>query len=214
MTNKIYFLKPSSDVDHNALNELKKIIDNDRSLNCCVSYFTSMDIADELIERTKNEKLTQIIFNSSDVLRPYHDGTEICVSAALLKLLEYLDNDTEKILKIKFLGRDSKKSHTYTTMHHKFMVTDNIVAFGSLNYTENSFRNNYENLVISDNDVFVKKFKIEFDELWSIAEEYGIDKGKIRCINCPNCNEEGMIDFESYGAICTNCHHKFYKTPY
>ena len=52
-------------------------------------------------------------------------------------------------------------------MHNKFMVLDNsIVLTGSLNLSFQSFSNNYENVIISNDSQFVDKYSKYFEVLW------------------------------------------------
>jgi phosphatidylserine/phosphatidylglycerophosphate/cardiolipin synthase-like enzyme len=53
------------------------------------------------------------------------------------------------------------------SMHHKFIVIDNeIVQFGSLNYSENAIKRNNENILIIYNNQIATAFVQEFERLW------------------------------------------------
>jgi mitochondrial cardiolipin hydrolase len=60
-------------------------------------------------------------------------------------------------------GRGSK-------MHHKFVILDaSLVLTGSYNWTVESERDNYENMVVVRDLTTVRQFKEEFEVLWSEA---------------------------------------------
>lgn len=94
-------------------------------------------------------------------------------------------------------------------MHHKFMVSDDVVIFGSVNWTTAALHGNYECLIKTSDIELIEKFIEEFDEIWNQAQELYTDKGQIRRIMCPVCEDSEGVDFESYGPICTYCGHKF-----
>jgi len=229
---KIYFLRPGTDTHKIVLRKILSIINNSKQLLFCVSYFTHMGIADAIIERVKSKKETYMILNTHDILRPQgQKSTVINVSAALLKIFtnvghayegedgeyHYIGHSDEydNPLKVKLVGRDSSLDSLQSIMHEKFIVGDRkIVAFGSLNYTHNAFKNNYENVCFSKDIILVDTFRNEFSDLWKHGDTFFTEKGKIRSVLCPMCRKEGGIDFDSYGASCTYCSHKFRKTDY
>ncbi|KAM9305003.1 mitochondrial cardiolipin hydrolase [Gastrophryne carolinensis] len=52
-------------------------------------------------------------------------------------------------------------------MHHKFAVVDKtLLMTGSMNWTEQAVHTNHENLLITDDEVYVAEFIKEFDRLW------------------------------------------------
>ena len=53
------------------------------------------------------------------------------------------------------------------SMHHKFIVIDEeIVHFGSMNYSENAIKRNNENILIIYNSAIARAFIGEFERLW------------------------------------------------
>lgn len=57
---------------------------------------------------------------------------------------------------------------TENLMHHKFIIIDNNkVILGSSNWTTSAFRNNWENIFISNESKLVVPFQQEFQSLWS-----------------------------------------------
>lgn len=229
---ELYFLRPDNKVHKEVLRRLLQIIKESDKLLFCVSYFTHIEIADAIIERVKLRKETLIILNTHDILRP--DGpssTTIKVSGAIFKIFEnvgrlYRANDNKKypsgksneegsFLKVKLVGRDSPNDSLQSIMHQKFIVGDDkIVAFGSLNFTRNAFQNNFENICFSGDKEIIKSFRDEFYGLWMKGDDFSTVGGRIRCLKCPICKIEGMIDFESYGVLCTNCEHRFKRTDF
>lgn len=56
-------------------------------------------------------------------------------------------------------------------MHHKFAILDNrVVLTGSYNWTMESDKENYENLLIVRGPVVIRKYREEFEALWKEAE--------------------------------------------
>ena len=57
-------------------------------------------------------------------------------------------------------------------MHHKFCIIDNQVLInGSFNWTKNANENNFENLLIIICQEKIKKFILEFNNLWNLSAE-------------------------------------------
>jgi len=228
--NKIYFLRPETETHKIVLQKILDIITDSEQLLFCISYFTHMDIADAMIERVKSNKETFMILNVHDILRPQgQKSTVINVSAALLKIFENVGrvykregreyyigfSDEHDYLKVRLVGRDSPSDSLQSIMHQKFIVGDRkIVAFGSLNFTRNAFQNNYENICFSEDINLVGAFRNEFIDLWEHGDNFFAENGRIRSVLCPICRKEGGVDFDSYGAFCTYCGHKFKKTDY
>ncbi len=213
--NKIFFLKPEewSDV---VLSCIKERLERADPLLMAVSYFTHKEIADQIIERIKLGKETKILLNANDLFRPQTiEETEVKVSAAVIKIIDELkkrENRGYCCCEIKTLWGNVSQ---YSVMHHKFIVSWNIdVCYGSMNFTHNSLKNNFENIsVISDSNI-VNSFLDEFDKLWKIASDLVIGYDGIRSFRCPSCWEENWIDFESYWAFCTICQKEFKITTY
>ena len=201
------FLNPWDDGSFSreyALGEIIRMIDStEEPLRIAIAYFTYPDIANALVKRTKNGKETQIILNTSDILRPISlTETEIVVSKNLIELLKL-----GSPLDIQSLGFQSKSD--YSNMHHKFMVSANKVIFGSLNWTQSALHKNFEVVVISDIPQLINNFLSEFTSLWEQSQIFFTPNGKIRMIMCPICKSSEGVDFESFGPFCTFCQHKF-----
>lgn len=201
---KIIFLRPG--VENEALNEIISVINNsERIIRVAVAYFTHPQIATALMNRNKQGRRTHFLLNTSDIIRPVGASSEIVVSKELMNVINEADYNTE--LKIKSLGLRSRGR--YQNMHHKFMVSDDVVIFGSVNWTTAALHGNYECLIKTSDIELIGKFIEEFDEIWNHAQELYTDKGQIRRIMCPLCEDSEGVDFESYGPICTYCGHKF-----
>ena len=62
----------------------------------------------------------------------------------------------------------------YAKMHHKMAIVDGETALtGSYNWTDESEKSNFENLVIIRDSEQVKRFAREFEALWSRAGKSG-----------------------------------------
>lgn len=52
-------------------------------------------------------------------------------------------------------------------MHHKFAIIDeDIMIYGSTNWTMQAFYGNYDSILITNDDIFVKAFINEFARIW------------------------------------------------
>lgn len=203
---KVYFLQPGDNLD--VVERICECIKNSKSIiKIAVAYFTDKQIADALIERTKNGLRTELILNTSDLLRPeYSDGSKIVVSKELLRVIN-LTSEATPCIQIRTLGYRSKGR--YQNMHHKFMIGDNEVFWGSVNWTFSALNNNYECLTVSGDISVRKQFDNEFNIIWERAADLYSSAGEIRRILCPICEASEGVDFESYGPMCTFCGHRF-----
>jgi len=58
---------------------------------------------------------------------------------------------------------DASRAH----MHHKFVVLDGVVLMnGSFNWTRAASTENQENVIITNDETFVRLFQAEFARLW------------------------------------------------
>jgi phosphatidylserine/phosphatidylglycerophosphate/cardiolipin synthase-like enzyme len=59
-------------------------------------------------------------------------------------------------------------SEAFALMHHKFALFDSaVVATGSYNWTRGAAEENWENLIVTDDERLVGPFAKEFERLWS-----------------------------------------------
>jgi phosphatidylserine/phosphatidylglycerophosphate/cardiolipin synthase-like enzyme len=182
---KTFFLRPNNDsISAQVKREIISIIESSHICKIAVAYFTEMEIAKKLIERASFGYSTQLIINLSDILRPTADNiSKFVFSSAVAELLKYYPKQAETDayhLQIKTLGVQLDTNCKYTVFHHKFIVNDKVCGFGSLNFTNNAFINNYEDFHISDDLKTVSQFINEFDEMWEIAEAMYTQDGKIQ----------------------------------
>lgn len=53
-------------------------------------------------------------------------------------------------------------------MHHKFaIIDDQVMIYGSTNWTMQAFYGNFDSILITNDKFFVKQFINEFDKMWS-----------------------------------------------
>jgi len=200
---KTFFLNPADkSSQRRVLAEILSIIsESSATLRIAIAYFTHPEIAKALIRRIQSERDTKLIINASDILRPAQPNeTEIVISKNLLDVLR--QNIVPRTL-------GNRSVSEYQNMHHKFMVSENKVLFGSLNWTVAALNNNYECVAISSESEVIELFTKEFEKIWAQAEELYIIYGKVRMIMCPICKSMDGVDFESWGPFCIYCGHKF-----
>ena len=52
-------------------------------------------------------------------------------------------------------------------MHHKFAIVDGkVLITGSLNWTTQAIQNNRENVLITEDEEYVRLFREEFERIW------------------------------------------------
>ncbi len=95
------------------------------------------------------------------------------------RYLHIIGNLKEHGIKIKLL-------RTAGIMHHKFcLIDDKICMFGSFNWTDNANIRNIEDLNISDSNLIVGNYDMEFKALWELSKK---DLKLIRKPDlCPDC---------------------------
>jgi cardiolipin hydrolase len=70
-------------------------------------------------------------------------------------------------------GLPVRVDRTTDHMHHKFAIADNrTVLTGSYNWTRSAAELNQENLLITDDEVTVRRYAQEFGRLWEALEEF------------------------------------------
>jgi len=89
-----------------------------------------------------------------------------------IKVRVITDDDQSTMLgsdiqKFRDAGIQVKMDHTPFHMHHKFAVIDrSLLINGSFNWTKGASTANCENVMITNNDEFVKAFSNHFEEMW------------------------------------------------
>ncbi len=136
------YFSPGSDPLNAIINTLSKA---EKSVLICV--FTISD-----------NRITQVIKNL------HLKGIEV-------KIITDNDKRFDKGSDIRYLaslGIPVKIDLTSAHMHHKFAIIDEkILITGSYNWTVSAEKENYENIIITDNRQLVKSFLKEFKKLWS-----------------------------------------------
>jgi phosphatidylserine/phosphatidylglycerophosphate/cardiolipin synthase-like enzyme len=206
LTVDFLFLRPGNESAAKALGLLRSLLaDTDGEVRIAVAYFTHQLLVEEILKRKQRGYVTYMLLNGADFLRPAGSNeTEVVMAQTVIDLLKAADDG---VLEVRTLGQVSPK---YQNMHHKFAVTSDTVAFGSMNWTKSALANNYEFFATSKDPSVISQFRQEFDTLWHTAQEMYTDQwGRLRSIMCPKCREQSGVDFESYGPICTCCGHRF-----
>jgi phosphatidylserine/phosphatidylglycerophosphate/cardiolipin synthase-like enzyme len=203
---ELLFLRPGNESAAKALGFLRSLLaDTDGEVCISVAYFTHQLLVDEILRRKQQGRGTYLLLNGADFLRPAGPNeTQVVVAQSVIDLLKAAEDGP---MEVRTLGQASGK---YQNMHHKFVVTDHVVAFGSMNWTKSALANNYEFFAISDDASLIYQFRQEFDALWHDALEMYTDQwGHLRGIMCPMCRDRSGVDFESYGPLCICCGHRF-----
>jgi phosphatidylserine/phosphatidylglycerophosphate/cardiolipin synthase-like enzyme len=201
------FLRPGSYNTQETISEIVNLLNNTtKDIHIAIAYLTSQPLIKALIARTKLNRNTKIILNTSDLIRPVNPlKSEIVISKDLIELINFAQRYPN--LEVKSLGMNMKGK--YQNMHHKYVVSEKEVIFGSLNWTNAALKNNYECIFISQDQNVVNEFLSEFYLIWEKAQNIHTAIGKIRGIICPKCESSDGVDFESYGPFCTFCGHNF-----
>jgi phosphatidylserine/phosphatidylglycerophosphate/cardiolipin synthase-like enzyme len=201
---RAYFLRPNA--DNLAEEKLIELFKDYKELYIAVAYFNNKKFSNLLINRADNHFPTNLLINTSDILRPQNDGdSEIAISEALMKVIVA---SSKGLINVRSLGTRAKGK--YQNMHHKFYMNSDKLFFGSVNLTDAALNRNYELLTETYDKHIIENFKNEFNSMWKIASEiYTGRDNKLRSLMCPICERHEGVDFESYGPICTFCGHKF-----
>src|SRR5262249_20809001 len=158
---ELLFLRPGSEEAAKAIGLLRSLIsDSEETVRVAVAYLTHQLLIQEIIQRKRHRRVTYLLLNGSDFLRPVGAEPEVVVAQSVIDLLTAADDG---LFEVRTLGQASGK---YQNMHHKFIVTDSAVAFGSVNWTKSALANNYEAFAISNDAALIAKFRQEFDTLW------------------------------------------------
>ena len=114
-----------------------------KSIDICVFTITDNRISDTIIEASRRVDIRIISDNDksqdrgSDVDRLREAGIQVAI--------------------------DNSSSH----MHHKYAIVDgDWLINGSYNWTVSAWRENEENIVVSNSRSLVRQFQAEFDQLW------------------------------------------------
>lgn len=116
-----------------------------KSINICVFNLTNDDLAKAVLARHAAGVKVRVITDDECMT---NKGSDISNLAA-----EGIPVRTD----------DAPEYH----MHNKFMVVDDTYLLtGSFNWTFQAGSNNQENLLVVDNQYYIKKYNDEFEKLW------------------------------------------------
>jgi phosphatidylserine/phosphatidylglycerophosphate/cardiolipin synthase-like enzyme len=205
---KIFFLKPRNNVNDKSIAELLKIINNDGELiRIAISYFVHLKISEAIIGRCYLQRKTRILFNANDLIRPC--GTQNQKMSISFSQIELFKSQLKqsKYLEIRIAGEKTDK--VYENMHHKYIVSNNKLIYGSPNWTDKSFNNSYEFLVLTKEKSYITKFQEEFDEIWKIAKKTKVNIESIISIYCPLCNNQEAVNLNDQNPYCKFCNYSF-----
>jgi len=127
---------------------ISKISSSQSSVFVAVAWFTNQLLFDSLTDAIKNNVAVKVLI-LDDILNRNEFGLDFGV-------LTKLGAD------VRFARSDSG------TMHNKFCIIDNMVITGSYNWTYHANKND-ENILITDEESVVDRYKEEFDRLFGAA---------------------------------------------
>jgi hypothetical protein len=136
-----------------SLATLLKFLDSTEvSCDVCVFTITDNRIARRLLDayRYRNVKLRIVTDNAqSDAL-----GSDVA--------------------ELQAAGIEVRTNTSQHHMHHKFCILDERVLMnGSFNWTQGACENNFENVMITNENAFVSAFRAEFEQLWQVCVPLG-----------------------------------------
>ncbi len=145
------------------------------SVETCFSYtHTCGSMVSRLIQRAKKRVwLAGYSFTSNEIEQAIKQA-----HARGLKVHLVLDasNETAKYSRATFLanaGVDIQINRRYAIMHHKFIIVDNAVGFGSMNFTTGGDTKNAENFnIFRQAPQLMKTYEKEFLRLYRESETY------------------------------------------
>ncbi|MBC2580589.1 phospholipase D-like domain-containing protein [Clostridium sp. DJ247] len=160
---EIYFTRPGSkcEIKENIINDIKN---TKYRILVCMAYFSDEDFLTAMEESAAYH--ARFIFNKLD--------TKYKQRISNLIANKY---DIHTVI----LGDET----SYSNMHHKFIILDNIAYVGSYNFTKAATEDNWEYALRIDEPLIVKELEREFTRLWIMG---GIDK--IRGSKCSLCNSK------------------------
>ena len=119
-----------------------------RSLDICVFTITDDRITDKVIAADRRGVTVRIITDNDKAFDAGSDAQRLSRS-----------------------GIDVRTDSTPDHMHHKFALIDgNTALTGSYNWTRSAANDNFENLVVTDDQAIVGSYGKEFERLWRIMK--------------------------------------------
>jgi len=140
-----YFCPQECKGENSALTRILYLLDNaEESIDIAAFSFTQEDILEKIIDANERDVKIRIVMEKRFI------NTE----SSVFKILKAMNID---------VIFDSNPN----SMHHKFIIIDNkIIEFGSLNFSDNAFLRNNENILIIHNTEISSAFTEEFERLW------------------------------------------------
>ncbi|CAI9591906.1 unnamed protein product [Staurois parvus] len=138
---------PHTDSDSALHRLMRRLLEARRTLEICIFTFSCPPLGQA-------------------VLLLHHRGVRVRV----ITDRDYMAAAGSQIGALRKAGIVVRHSQSSGFMHHKFVVIDQaLVITGSMNWTVQAIQANKENLLITDDQVFVSAYLQEFQRLW---EEY------------------------------------------
>jgi phosphatidylserine/phosphatidylglycerophosphate/cardiolipin synthase-like enzyme len=107
-------------------------------------------------------------FTSEQLLESLIDARQRKVTIKLILEKRLINTKGSKFSILKDLGINIIFDNNPNSMHHKFIIIDGeVVQLGSMNYSNNGFSNNNENILIIYNKKIAKEFTKEFNRIWN-----------------------------------------------
>ncbi len=119
-----------------------------KSIRFMAFSFTHAEVGEAVIDRAKAGVIVQGVFETR--------GSE---------------TESSQLRRMKRQKLDVWQDGNPYTLHHKvFIIDDNIVAFGSFNFTDNADQSNDENMLIIQNPNLANEFLAEFNRVYEQAK--------------------------------------------
>ncbi len=154
----IYFMPYQA---NDAINHLIKELKNAKTeAKIAIYSFTNREISKAIRDSAKRGVKFTIIFDyASNIENNYSQ----------IGYLAKLKNVEVCILK----GRRTQNDRHNGIMHHKLAIIDNkTIIFGSTNWSKSAFETNYEMLLVSNNDNYIKQANIYFTKMQQECKAY------------------------------------------
>jgi len=150
-------------------------IDRGAHVETCFSYTHKCEasVVSLINQAKKRILLAGYGFTSNDIAKAIKDAH---TRGVIVHLVLDKSNLTSRYSRATYLtnaGVDVRIDSHYAIMHHKFLVVDNVVGFGSMNFTKSGNQRNAENFNIFHNALkLVRVYKKEFLRLYNGSAPY------------------------------------------
>ncbi len=150
-------------------------IPHDAVVETCFSYTRtcSATIVEFIESAQRHVWLAGYSFTSSQIAQALTEAHARGVKVHLVLDASNEFSRSSKAAELVAYGVDVRINHRYAIMHHKFLIVDNAVAFGSMNFTEGGNRRNAENFnIFKQMPELVKQYQREFLRLYAESQPY------------------------------------------